>query len=160
MLGNGVDLQDGGGLGCTHSSQRRSLASRRSVEPVVSVHDAFRLPDACTPSRGTVDAATPPINLSMPAVPWLVHFPDRQATILMHGGKLPPETGEELVFGWIVDRHAPVDGARDDYDLEIWVTPKPGRPRRAGSAKGSADRSSRTGRRRTKADDPRSTNWG
>jgi len=55
--------------------------------------------------------------------PCLVHFPDREPRIIMHDGDAMPRPGEMLITGWIVDRHAIVEEARADHDVEVWVKP-------------------------------------
>jgi len=41
----------------------------------------------------------------------------------MHDGDAMPRPGEMLITGWIVDRHAIVEEARADHDVEVWVKP-------------------------------------
>jgi hypothetical protein len=59
--------------------------------------------------------------------PCLVHFPDLQPRVVMYAGDAMPRPGDELISGWIVTRHNAAEQAasHEDYDYEIWVTPKP-----------------------------------
>jgi hypothetical protein len=70
----------------------------------------------------------------MPARPWLVRFPDLDATTVEARHELP-ETGEELIPGWVVTNSAPL-GESKPYDLEIWVAAK----RRPGIVRQASDR--------------------
>ncbi len=57
--------------------------------------------------------------------PCLVHFPDRESRIVMKVDDSAPHAGEELITGWLVEKQAPAGPGISDYDLEIWVKPKP-----------------------------------
>ena len=43
----------------------------------------------------------------------------------MNPTETTPRPGDELISGWIVERQvAAAPEATDEYDIEIWVTPK------------------------------------
>jgi hypothetical protein len=59
---------------------------------------------------------------AMTARPWLIRFPDLDATTVQARDELP-ETGDELIPGWVVTNTAPL-GESKSYDVEIWVAAK------------------------------------
>jgi hypothetical protein len=60
--------------------------------------------------------------MTMPASPWLLHFPDDQQTEVAASRTLP-RTGDEILSGWIVtDCKVSNRSARDRVD--VWVTAK------------------------------------
>lgn len=60
----------------------------------------------------------------MPALAWLVHFPDNDSTMLAPRRELP-QTGDEVLAGWIVtDHRTPGAGKPAPKHVDVWVTAK------------------------------------
>jgi hypothetical protein len=41
----------------------------------------------------------------------------------MYDSDATPKPGELLITGWVVERQAPADATKPEYDMEIWVKP-------------------------------------
>jgi hypothetical protein len=71
------------------------------------------------------DANTRPLTdqLSMPALAWLVHFPDDEI-VALPAHQEPPRAGDEILAGWIVTDHREPKRQSSRDQVDVWVTAK------------------------------------
>ena len=56
--------------------------------------------------------------------PTLVHFSDGTEPRIVMNLNGEPRRGEEFIYGWVVERHAPARNKDAGYEAEVWVEPR------------------------------------